>query len=483
MANNGDEDEDLARLVCSLRVGSVVAAAGCGKTEQIVKATGHGEGRRLILTHTHAGVDALRKRLMHRGVPSKRYATDTIAGWCLRYSASYPARSGLTISEPKDQHDWTAVYTAGLKLLASGAVTSVLRASYCGVFVDEYQDCNGLQHEVVAAIAAILPVCVFGDPLQAIFDFNGQPPVDWDREVFPQFPRIRTLTKPHRWHKYGNTEMANWLEDVRIALETRRPIDFGQAPACVAREWLPDQDGPRLSKIVATCRATMVLDGDLVVIGDSTNLNRRAMIAKKLAKQGFSNIEPIECKTAFATAKELMTNSGMKRFMATLDFLERCMSGISRADFVKAVASRKAGGKLGTAQFGNLVDLGLTLQNGAGFDSCLALIEAFNQQTTTYVFRREMLSAMRSALKIAISGENADLTDALWQVQNKIRHIGRHIGYRSVGSALLVKGLEFANVVVVHSPYMSRKDWYVALTRATHTLKVLAPQKRFSPSG
>jgi len=120
----------------------------------------------------------------------------------------------------------------------------------------------------------------------------------------------------------------------------------------------------------------MVLDGDLVVIGDSTNLNRRAMIAKKLAKQGFSNIEPIECKTAFATAKELMTNSGMKRFMATLDFLERCMSGIGRADFVKAVASRKAGGKLGTAQFGNLVDLGLTLQNGAGFDSCLALIES-----------------------------------------------------------------------------------------------------------
>jgi len=210
MANNGDEDEDLARLVCSLRAGSVVAAAGCGKTEQIVKATGHGEGRRLILTHTHAGVDALRKRLKHRGVPSKRYATDTIAGWCLRYSASYPARSGLTISEPKDQHDWTAVYTAGLKLLASGAVSSVLHASYCGVFVDEYQDCNGLQHEVVAAIAAILPVCVFGDPLQAIFDFNGQPPVVGQGS----FPAISTHQDAHeaaslaQIRKHRNGELA-----------------------------------------------------------------------------------------------------------------------------------------------------------------------------------------------------------------------------------------------------------------------------------
>jgi len=81
------------------------------------------------------------------------------------------------------------------------------------------------------------------------------------------------------------------------------------------------------------------------------------------------------------------------------------------------------------------------LERGAGFDACLALIEAFSQHPATYVFRREMLSAMRSALKIAMSSENADLAHAIWQVQNKVRHIGRHIAYRSVGSTLLVKGL------------------------------------------
>jgi DNA helicase-2/ATP-dependent DNA helicase PcrA len=53
--------------------------------------------------------------------------------------------------------------------------------------------------------------------------------------------------------------------------------------------------------------------------------------------------------------------------------------------------------------------------------------------------------------------------------------------HRSVGSTLLVKGLEFANAIVVHSPKMSWTDWYVALTRATHTLKILSPQKRFTP--
>ena len=140
-----------------------------------------------------------------------------------------PDRSGLTIAEPRGEQDWTAVYKAALKLLASGAISRVLRASYRGVFVDEYQDCGTLQHEVVAALAAILPVCVFGDPLQAIFDFKDQMPIDWETGVFPAFPVVRKLTKPHRWHKHGNVEMADWLEKIRIALEAGQPIDFNPA--------------------------------------------------------------------------------------------------------------------------------------------------------------------------------------------------------------------------------------------------------------
>jgi len=88
---------------------------------------------------------------------------------------------------------------------------------------------------------------------------------------------------------------------------------------------------------------------------------------------------------------------------------------------------------------------------------------------------------MRSALRMTSAGETPRLGDAIWYVQNRIRHADRRIAHRSVGSTLLVKGLEFANVIVVHSPNMNRKDWYVALTRATRTIKVLSPQKRFTP--
>jgi DNA helicase-2/ATP-dependent DNA helicase PcrA len=94
-----------------------------------------------------------------------------------------------------------------------------------------------------------------------------------------------------------------------------------------------------------------------------------------------------------------------------------------------------------------------------------------------------MLSAVRSALKLIMSGENVSLAEAVWRVQNQLRHAGRRVPYYSVGSTLLVKGLEFANVVIVHSPNLSNKDWYVALTRATYRITILSPDRSIRPSG
>lgn len=475
-------DSKIAELIASVKKGSVVAAAGCGKTEQIALATKVASGRRLILTHTHAGVDALRQRLKGQGVPSSRYRLDTIGGWCLRYAASFPKRSGLTLREPKADGDWRAIYLAAAKLVGSGAVDRVLAASYTGVFVDEYQDCGADQHAVMVCLAARLPVCVLGDHLQAIFDFKGQTPVDWKANVFPAFPEVARLTKPWRWHKAGNISLAKWLEDVRTALDEGHELDLRTSPDSVTWNWLPDLDGPRRGKIIGTCKSAMALDGRLIVIADPMNPEGRAQIAKGLAKQGFSNIEPLDCKSLFASAKAIETASDTTRLQMALDFLGKCMIGVDRSDFKTAVASRKAGGKKGTAQFGRLIDLGLALEGPDGERYLLDLFKGFERRSKTYVFRKEMFSAMRSGLKAHLADQSESLVDALWHAQNQVRHAGRVIARRSVGSTLLVKGLEFEHAIIVHSPNMNRKDWYVALTRATQSVTVLSPRERFKLS-
>lgn len=145
---SSDDDDQISRLAATIRRGSIIAAAGCGKTEQIARATALSDGRRLILTHTHAGVDALKARLKKRSVPDNKYRIDTIAGWSLRFAASFPLRSGLEITNPSDD-DWNTVYECAAKVIESGALSGILNASYTGLFVDEYQDCTQDRKSVV----------------------------------------------------------------------------------------------------------------------------------------------------------------------------------------------------------------------------------------------------------------------------------------------------------------------------------------------
>ena len=92
-----------------------------------------------------------------------------------------------------------------------------------------------------------------------------------------------------------------------------------------------------------------------------------------------------------------------------------------------------------------------------------------------------MFFAMRTALQNRFIRPYDSLIDAIWDVQNRARHIGRSIGRRSIGSTLLVKGLEFEHSVIIHAANMSKRDWYVALTRATNSVTILPPSEKFSP--
>ena len=67
-------------------LGTVTAPAGCGKTHLIADALSRHVGPKpiLVLTHTNAGVAALRSRLERSRVPSSVYRLTTIDGWAMR---------------------------------------------------------------------------------------------------------------------------------------------------------------------------------------------------------------------------------------------------------------------------------------------------------------------------------------------------------------------------------------------------------------
>ena len=179
---------------------AIKAAAGCGKTYRIAQAVKDIADSRecrpaLILTHTHAGVDSLRKKLKANCVPPSNFHVDTIAAWALRYSASFPAMSGLAVTKPGDD-EWEDVYLAAARLLKNSSAREIVRISYCKVYVDEYQDCTINQHELILELGKLIPCRILGDPLQGIFNIGGSKLIDWDKHIVPRFHIKEDLITP-----------------------------------------------------------------------------------------------------------------------------------------------------------------------------------------------------------------------------------------------------------------------------------------------
>ena len=146
-------------LILSLSRRAIVAPAGHGKTELIAKVAALGR-RTLVLTHTHAGVHAIKARLKRMHVPADSVVVDTIASWARRYVQAFPSRSGrpeLNLNKP----DWDDMYLGAVSILNSPVVQEVIKASYDRVLIDEYQDCEQHQHSIAARLSSIVPDCHF----------------------------------------------------------------------------------------------------------------------------------------------------------------------------------------------------------------------------------------------------------------------------------------------------------------------------------
>jgi AAA domain len=196
----------------TIQRGLVVAPAGCGKTQLICDALARYNGRKpiLVLTHTNAGVVALRNRLAKAGVNLATYHLATIDGWAIRLVTTFPERSGYGMVIPA-QPNYPAIRKAAYRLLKEGHIANTLRASYAKLIVDEHQDCSIYQHAIVYYAAMVLPTCILGDPLQAIFGFGDDNLAEWEKHVCTHFPVVAELARPWRWINAKTETLGNWL--------------------------------------------------------------------------------------------------------------------------------------------------------------------------------------------------------------------------------------------------------------------------------
>jgi hypothetical protein len=450
--------------------GTVTAPAGCGKTQLIAEALNAYQGTKpiLVLTHTNAGVASLRGRLERAGVPTQRYRLNTIDGWSIRLISTFPERSNhdpaiLQLLVPAQ--NYPTIRDAAWRLLAAGHLNAVIRASYAQLIVDEYQDCSIPQHQIVMHLSHVLPTCVLGDPLQAIFGFQGNALANWNDQVCAHFPVVGALQTPWRWRNVGAEDLGQWLLQARRILLAGQQVDMRNAPPEVT--WVPLAVGGEHPQRLAAARiAAPVPGGRVLIIGDSTSPAGQQNIASQTP--GAVTIEAVDLRdfSAFgrtfdvaaagalasllAFAQNTMTNLGITEFNRRLDALSR---GTARNPPSPAESAA------------------LAFSRAPSFAGAADLLQRLRDQPDVRAHRPEIMRGTVKALRLAAAG-GITFRDATIRVREENRHVGRALPRRAVGSTLLLKGLEAEVAVILNGDGLNAANLYVAMTRGSMRLVV-----------
>lgn len=91
---------------------------------------------------------------------------------------------------------------------------------------------------------------------------------------------------------------------------------------------------------------------------------------------------------------------------------------------------------------------------------------------------KELYREIKRASDIAIN-EHIPMYEAMIRLKNGIRHIGRKIEGRCIGTTLLTKGLEFDTVVLYEAhKFVDAKNFYVAISRARKKLIIITSESK-----
>ncbi len=431
-----------------------------------------------MLTHTNAGVAALRARLVRVGVPGGKYRISTIDGFAMRLIAKFPLRSGhnpkiLEVLQPR--MDYPAIREAAKVLLLAGHLNQALSATYSRVLVDEYQDCNQVQHAIVTALSYVLPTCVLGDPLQAIFGFNGNPLVDWQSDVETMFPPSGQLRKPWRWTLCGTEELGQWLLAMREHLIAGGPVDLRGAPKEV--HWVQLQAGSEVQQRLVAARTNSPNEkGGVLIIGDAVNVQGRHQLTSQTP--GAHSVESVDLRDLvdFARGFDLKGHNPLQQL---LTFAASVMTGVGPGEMTKRVATLR-GGRARTPPT-PAEHAAVCFAEKPTMEHALSTLGALAAQQGSRVYRPVVLSCCRTAMQSA-STSAEDFVTAAIKARERNRHLARPVSRRCVGSTLLLKGLEAEVAVILQPETMNASNLYVALTRGSRKLVVCSKTPTLAPA-
>lgn len=453
--------EEIA-LIESKHNAAIIAPAGHGKTEMISELVDKLPGKKLVLTHTNAGVSVLSKRLDRKHVGKEKYSLSTISSFCMKWCEAYPVTANIDLGISVIDDNFFSDRIRGSKGIFSHKwARNVIFSTYSCVIVDEYQDCNIEQHQIFLELNKTIPIYVLGDPLQSIFGWSGKP-VSWKNI---EFEIVDIYTEPYRW-KNSNIELGKYLTKVR---KTLMPSLDGK---CVRFDIVPNGD---FIKVISPS------DVQGAKLLNETRGYKSVLYITKWQKEQcafsqnmggiFQNDEPQNLKDLYYIAKKLDNGNVITRTNAIISFMESCATHIASelVSYKKHIEKDDFNfGRISKhVEFGNRI---LKLHENNRYDEILSVLEWFNKNPDFKIYRFELFTELIRSIRFARDNgksiyESAKTIRMMSGYQSKYSHFQR-LSSRTV----LSKGLEFECVVIDLKDSYTATDMYVAMTRAMKTI-------------
>ncbi|MCL1056475.1 AAA family ATPase [Shewanella gelidimarina] len=455
--------------------GAIVAPAGCGKTHLITETLSVKNTKPiLVLTHTTAGVSALKKRLRKLSVPTSHYVVTTIDGWALRIANSFPVTCPIHSSPETPRLFYPEIRQSVLRLLITGSISDILRASYSRLLVDEYQDCDVNQHNLITSLSEVLPTVIFGDPMQCIFNFGGPMP-DWDNGVLQHFPLIEELDTPWRWNNVGAPALGEWILAARETLKQGARVDLRTCPAHITLHPLTDiaqSDLTNQHNAQHTILNQHPTDS-LLVIGSSVCDRSRHNYAQSNSR--IEVVEPVQLASVTNAASQFDDNTGLALSTTIMQVASTMMTHVEMAKTSQRVDSILNGRSRTAVTNSEQALCNVVIDSSRS--NILEALQLLELKTGTRVYRKGAYNALKDSLSLAVTSPTVSMFEAASSIRERLRQQGdKRIPSRAIGSTLLLKGLEADHCMILDAQArgMNANHLYVALSRGAKTVTIFS---------
>lgn len=486
----------------------VEAPAGCGKTFQgaaYARETSQtlGEGRLLILTHTHGacGVFAARTQGL-----SGRVDIRTLDSLISQVATLYRRALGL----PDNLSTWAYQNDgAGFEIMADKVagyleshpiVRQALARRYPVIVCDEHQDASEAQHRTIMALRmGGARLRIFGDPLQAIFanaksdSAMASTLAQW--EALKAGAAFDELGYPHRWQT-GTPALGRWVLDVRTELKAGRPIPLNGPAVQGLRIVRADNVAPARTayQLSRAHRAPIdaAVKGPVMVLASTNDRvgalsafwGRRIPVWEGHTRSALADL--VQTARAHNGDAEQLTK-GMLRFASAVvgSGFSASTHGDRLLQEVRDGCSRPARGKPGNIQ--RLARHVLAAPDHQGVANALAeLSDLVNSKADGFdniqvVHRSEMRDAIR--LKAFACPD-----EGYAEIARRRSHAMPAPPVRTLSTIHKAKGLECENAVLIAADrdqfsgtQYARCKLYVALSRAKRSLTLVVSHANPSP--